>query len=172
MIKRDLCSAREKWIKEAKTPKGQAEREKSDFLTYQDQDGLFADFHSARHTFVTNLGKAGVRPKLAQALARPHSTINLTMNVYSQVGLDEKAQAVASIPARKNHRTDGKGPSSRDDKGKIREVAAAFDPESRPVPSGAQIGALNLAWNGFDLALVGTEGSMGGLGEPGPTADS
>ena len=70
MIKQDLRSARKKWIKEVKAPEERAVRENSDFLTYQNQDGLFADFHSARHTFVTNLGKAGVHPKLAQALAK------------------------------------------------------------------------------------------------------
>ncbi len=161
MIKRDLRSAREKWIKEAKTPKGQAEREKSDFLTYQDHDGLFADFHSARHTFVTNLGKAGVRPKLAQALAR-HSTINLTMNVYSHVGLDEKAQAVASIPAPANHQLDAQMQPPEDDEDEGGEGVTVSVPVVDPMPSGAQNGALILAWNGFDLVPVGTEGAIRG----------
>lgn len=98
MMKRDLKIARERWIKEAeKEPEVQAERTKSDFLSYRNQEGLFADFHSNRHTFISNLSRAGVHPKLAQILAR-HSTINLTMNVYTHMGMDEKARAVRSIP--------------------------------------------------------------------------
>ena len=161
MMRKDLDSARKKWIQELKTPEGQAERRRSDFLKYQDRDGLFADFHAARHTFVTNLGKAGVRPKLAQALAR-HSTINLTMNVYSHVGMDEKAQAVASIPAPLNHQRDGQDQSPKDDEGGNGRSAVAPKPEPSPVPSGAQIGALVLALNGPELASNGTEGLTGG----------
>jgi integrase len=50
----------------------------------KDEQGRTLDFHSVRHGFVTQLAVAGVQPKMAQALAR-HSTINLTMNVYSHV---------------------------------------------------------------------------------------
>jgi hypothetical protein len=62
--------------------------------------------------FITNLGKAGVSPKVAQALAR-HSDINLTMNVYSHVGLSDQASAVRDLPAPpqpnlKNQIADGK----------------------------------------------------------------
>ena len=67
-------------------------------LPYQDEDGLFADFHANRHTFISNLGKAGVQPKVAQSLAR-HSDINLTMNVYTHVGLGDQAFAVEALPA-------------------------------------------------------------------------
>ncbi len=34
-------------------------------LPYCDEDGLYADFHPNRHTFISNLAKAGVSPKLA-----------------------------------------------------------------------------------------------------------
>jgi len=114
MMQRDLKAARDKWIDKAKTPEERARREASDFLTYQNHDGLFADFHANRHTFVTSLGKAGVHPKLAQALAR-HSTINLTMNVYSHVGLDEKARAVASLPAPKSPSSESDDESAEDE---------------------------------------------------------
>jgi hypothetical protein len=164
MIKRDLAEAKKRWIEEAETSEEQSEREKSDFLTYQNQDGLFADFHSARHTFVTNLGKAGVHPKLAQALAR-HSTINLTMNVYSHVDLDEKARAVASIPGLQNHRSDAHQQRLEDDDDDDGRGVNVAEPVVGPLPSGAPGGALILAWNGFELARVGTEGSAGGFSD-------
>ncbi|MHC4403901.1 MAG: tyrosine-type recombinase/integrase [Planctomycetota bacterium] len=66
-------------------------------LPYQDEDGLFADFHANRHTFISNLGKAGVQLKVAQALAR-HSDINLTMNVYTHLGVNDQASAVNDLP--------------------------------------------------------------------------
>lgn len=58
---------------------------------------VIVDFHSLRQTFVTSLARAGVVPKLAQQLAR-HSTINLTMNVYSHLTTDERTAAVESLP--------------------------------------------------------------------------
>jgi len=160
MIKWDLAAAKKMWVKEAKTPEDQAEREKSDFLAYRNQDGLFADFHSARHTFVTNLGKAGVHPKLAQALAR-HSTIDLTMNVYSHVDLDEKAKAVASIPTPQSRPADTPQLPPEDDEDGGDEGLKILEPVVGPVPSGAQNGALILAWNGFELTRVGTAGLPG-----------
>ena len=36
-------------------------------IEYQDASGHFADFHSLRHTFVTNLCRADVSPKTAQS---------------------------------------------------------------------------------------------------------
>jgi integrase len=38
-----------------------------------------------------------VRPKLAQSLAR-HSDINLTMQVYSHVELEDQNAAIAALP--------------------------------------------------------------------------
>ncbi len=92
MLQRDLESARNIWIGEAKGE----EREKSDFLLYKDSKGLYADFHSLRHTFITNLCKADVPPKTAQTLAR-HSDIRLTMNTYSHVGQQEQAAAIGML---------------------------------------------------------------------------
>jgi len=45
-------------------------------------DAGTADFHALRHSFVTNLARAGVHPSDAMALAR-HSTITLTMDFYT-----------------------------------------------------------------------------------------
>jgi hypothetical protein len=76
MMKKDLAAARKKWIEEAKTRKEKAEREASDFLRYKDSAGRFADFHSNRHTFITNLEHVGVSRRTAQSLAR-HCDIRL-----------------------------------------------------------------------------------------------
>ena len=53
MMRADLKAAREKWIAAAETPEERALREQSDFLKYRNDAGLFADFHSNRHTFIT-----------------------------------------------------------------------------------------------------------------------
>jgi hypothetical protein len=50
-----------------------------------------------RKTFITNLSKSGVSPKMAQSLAR-HSDISLTMNVYTDVVLEDQAVAVELLP--------------------------------------------------------------------------
>jgi integrase len=98
MMQVDLDVARKKWISEAKTAKEKAERERSDFLKYENSFGQFADFHSNRHTFITNLERAGISPKMAQVLAR-HSDIRLTMNVYTHVELHDQTAAIGALPA-------------------------------------------------------------------------
>ncbi len=50
-------------------------------IEYKTDEGQ-ADFHSLRHSFITNLARAGVHPSDAMVLAR-HSTITLTMNFYT-----------------------------------------------------------------------------------------
>jgi integrase/recombinase XerD len=98
MIQRDLAAARKRWIKEAATPSERAKREESDFLCYRNHAGLYADFHSCRHLFITNLERAGVRPKVAQTLAR-HSDIRLTLGIYTHVELHDQAAAIGALPA-------------------------------------------------------------------------
>ncbi|MFU7561306.1 tyrosine-type recombinase/integrase [Stieleria sp. JC731] len=93
MMRIDLANARETWIDEAETDQERERRRNSDFLQYKDGDGVFADFHSNRHTFVTNLAASSANPKITQTLAR-HSDVNLTMNVYSHVAVQEQAEAV------------------------------------------------------------------------------
>ena len=97
MIERDLMAARDKWIDEEKNEEKKAERTKSDFLCYCNHDGLFADFHSMRHLFITSLERAGIRPKMAQVLAR-HSDIRLTMGVYTHVELNDRTAAIGALP--------------------------------------------------------------------------
>jgi len=67
-------------------------------IPYEDERGRVVDFHALRMTFITNLSLAGVSPQAAQRLAR-HSDINLTMNTYTQIGVDSQASAVESLPA-------------------------------------------------------------------------
>ena len=62
-------------------------------IPYRDEEGRVLDFHSLRHTFGTNLARAGVAPKVAQELMR-HSDINLTMMTYTHVGLYDLNAAV------------------------------------------------------------------------------
>ncbi len=66
-------------------------------VKYLDASGRFADFHSLRHTFITNLAQSGVHPKVAQDLAR-HSDINLTLSRYSHTVMEQRAEAVAKLP--------------------------------------------------------------------------
>ncbi len=139
MMKRDLGVARDKWIGEAKTEEERQRRKDSDFLKYQNEDKLFADFHSNRHAFITNLAQAGVHPKMAQSLAR-HSTIDLTMNTYTHVAMAERAAAVSSLPAPILPKQCDEQ-SNRDGTSEI----------------GAQIGAQQLPLNGQALAPSGNE---------------
>lgn len=97
MMQRDLQAAREKWIREATNPEDAAAREQSDFLAYCSESGLFADFHSTRHLFITSLERARVSPKMAQTLAR-HSDVRLTLGVYTHVGLHDQTAAIQSLP--------------------------------------------------------------------------
>jgi integrase len=63
-----------------------------------EENGRVFDFHALRHQFISALAQAGVHPKTAQELAR-HSTITLTLDCYSHVGLYDQGAAVAAIPA-------------------------------------------------------------------------
>ena len=98
MMKRDLEGARKTWIEEVKAIEEQARRKATDFLKYCNADGLFADFHSNRHLFITSLERAGLSPKMAQSLAR-HSDIRLTLDVYTHVELHDQTAAINSLPA-------------------------------------------------------------------------
>jgi len=84
MMQRDLQRAREAW--------------KSDFLKYENSDGLYAEFHSNRHLFITSLERVGITPKMAQTLAR-HSDVRLTLGIYTHVGINDQAAAIESLPA-------------------------------------------------------------------------
>jgi hypothetical protein len=133
------------------TPGDRQSRANSDFLAYQNDDGLFADFHSNRHTFMTNLERAGVSPRTAQSLAW-HSDIRLTMGVYTHNGLHDQTTAIESLPA----------PPSLDPRNlsEIAEMRATgpddAEPCARKVPTvvsrGAENGAGRLASNTYEVA--------------------
>jgi len=99
MLRIDLEAARKDWIETKGIDDAERERrEKSDTLKYVDAAGRVFDFHSTRHQFISNLAAGGVHPKLAQELAR-HSTITLTLDKYSHVGLMDMNAALGSLPA-------------------------------------------------------------------------
>ena len=97
MLKMDLEAARAKWIKQAASPAERSRRERSDFLLYWNHADQVADFHALRHRFTSSLAAAGVHPKVAQQLSR-HSTIDLTMNVYTHLQVADVVGAVESLP--------------------------------------------------------------------------
>jgi integrase len=66
-------------------------------IALRDDAGLVVDFHSLRHTFITNLANAGIHPKTAQTLAR-HSTIALTMDKYTHTLREQEAEALGVLP--------------------------------------------------------------------------
>jgi integrase len=66
-------------------------------LPYKDASGKVGDFHSLRHTFITNLASGGVHPSIAQALAR-HSTITLTMDRYTHRHAGDETAALEVLP--------------------------------------------------------------------------
>lgn len=65
-------------------------------IAYRDERGRCVDFHALRYTFITSLARAGVHPAKAQRLAR-HSTITLTMDVYTSLDVDDLRDAVNGI---------------------------------------------------------------------------
>lgn len=65
-------------------------------IAYVDESGRYADFHSLRHDTGTLLAAANVSPKVAQSIMR-HSTIDLTMNIYTHTQAGQEAQAVESM---------------------------------------------------------------------------
>jgi len=67
-------------------------------VPYKDESDHYADFHALRHTFITNLARGGVHPRVAQALAR-HMTITLTMDRYSHTVLGEQVEALKELPS-------------------------------------------------------------------------
>ena len=63
----------------------------------RDDRGWTVDVHALRHSFGTLLSKGGVDPRTAQAAMR-HSTIDLTMDVYTDPRLLDVAGAMNALP--------------------------------------------------------------------------
>lgn len=98
-------------------------------IPYEDESGRYADFHSLRHTFISNIGKSGATVKEAQTLAR-HSTSALTLDVYTHIGLYDERRAIEKLP--QLHNTDGK------DVEKNHAVALRTGTDNKPVDTGLQ----------------------------------
>ena len=97
MLRYDLTVARQQFVTEqGLTPQQRAEREKSDILKAETDEGVI-DFHSLRHSYGSNLARAGVSPKVAMDLMR-HSDVNLTMRLYSHTVIEERARALDCLP--------------------------------------------------------------------------
>jgi len=58
-----------------------------------DERGRVMDVHALRHTFGTHLSRNGVPPRTAQAALR-HSSLDLTMNVYTDPSLLDVASGL------------------------------------------------------------------------------
>jgi integrase len=109
MMRGDMAAARAKWIEDGKTEAEKKRRRNTDFLAYKNHAGLFADFHSFRHLFITSLERAGIKPRMAQTLAR-HSDIRLTLGVYTHVELHDQSAAIESLPAPPEAKKDDEKP--------------------------------------------------------------
>ena len=66
-------------------------------ISKHDDRGRTLDVHALRHTFGTHLSKAGVTPRVAQAAMR-HSSLHLTMNIYTDPTLLDVAGAINALP--------------------------------------------------------------------------
>ena len=98
MLRSDLSAARCHWIDAATDPIERQRREDSDFLRYHDRDGRVADFHSTRHTYISDIVAGNASVKVAQELAR-HSTSRLTVDRYAHARLHDVASALDALPA-------------------------------------------------------------------------
>ena len=62
-----------------------------------DQRGRVADVHALRHSCGSHLSRQGVAPRTAQATLR-HSTLDLTMRVYTDPALLDVRRALDTLP--------------------------------------------------------------------------
>ena len=144
VLRKDLRAARAIWLRGVKTRQERRARWKTDFLAVIDASGHVCDFHALRHTYITNLMRSGVHPRIAQTLAR-HSTITLTMDRYSHVGLLDEAAALDAMPAAPASGQAALRPTGTDGKHTGGEAATA-DPVQRAVqradgPGGPRVSA-------------------------------
>jgi site-specific recombinase XerD len=66
-------------------------------IPYVDEQNRVFDFHALRHQFISDLARSGAHPKEAQVLAR-HSTITLTMDCYTHLGIVDLHSALSRLP--------------------------------------------------------------------------
>lgn len=70
--------------------------------------------HVCRHTYCSNMAKAGMNPKTLQYLMG-HSDIAVTLNVYTHVGLEDAEKELQKLQELENARKE-MGISDTDDK--------------------------------------------------------
>ena len=73
-------------------------------IPYQDELGRYLDVHALRHTTATRHARAGTAPRVAQALMR-HSSLELTMKVYTDPKLLNERAAADALPSVKPKRS-------------------------------------------------------------------
>ncbi len=66
-------------------------------IPYKDSQNRVADFHSLRHTAITDLAKKHIPPKIIQAIAR-HRSIVTTLDRYAHADAQAKRDAVEVLP--------------------------------------------------------------------------
>jgi len=93
ILQADLKQACIEWLAASSGSQQRLEREQSDFLSQQNQDGEVLDFHSLRHTCGAWLALQGAGPKVIQTVMR-HSTITLTMDTYGHLFPDQESEAI------------------------------------------------------------------------------
>jgi integrase len=109
-------------------------------IAKRDDRGRTLDVHALRHTFGTHLSKSGVAPRVAQAAMR-HSTLDLTMNVYTDPKLLDVGGALDALPPLPLERGQAEGEAVQatgTDDGEARTVAPAVAPTTdnrSPKPS-------------------------------------
>ena len=96
MMRADLDAARAHWLNEDEDEARRKERERSDFLAYEDSSGRFCDFHAMRHTYISTIVASGASVKTAQELAR-HSSPQLTIGRYSHTRLHDLTGALEAL---------------------------------------------------------------------------
>lgn len=144
MMNADLRVARKKWIEESETDQEKASRAQTSFLKYQNNAGLFADFHSNRHTFITNLEHSRASVREAQSLAR-HSDSGLTLGTYTHIDLADQLAAIRRLPAPPPMKIKGSdqpsAPHPTRTVGNLSQLGAIWD----SLPEGARNRVLDLA---------------------------
>jgi integrase len=73
-------------------------------ISKRDDRDRAVDLHALRHTFGTHLARAGVAPRVAMAAMR-HSSLELTMNVYTDPALLDVAGPSRPCPPSAHQRT-------------------------------------------------------------------
>jgi integrase len=96
LLKKDMVRARDLYVSSSITEEEKSIREQDDFLKWEDSNSLFADLHSLRTTFITNVSKVA-SPKQCQMLAR-HSSMETTFKYYVKTSEPELAGVIGKLP--------------------------------------------------------------------------